>query len=148
MMTMTEPSGTTQPEQTGWALVLAAVRELVRDMLYPTPRRVRYLRCDGCGQATAHSSNQGLITMDRAGITAPPPEAVCDECGHAQPRTVGDELRAEVTVVCVGRRRRRFGAKRSRRRCGQAFEVPAAASRVLCPWCSTVQPGPGRLANP
>jgi hypothetical protein len=74
-------------------------------------------------------------------VTAPPPEAVCDECGHAQPRTVGDELPAEVTVTCVGRWSRWFCFKR-RRPCGRTFEVPAAAAVVLCPWCLTAQPGP------
>jgi hypothetical protein len=66
-------------------------------------------------------------------VTAPPPEAVCDECGHAQPRAIGDEIPADVTVRCVGRRHRRIGFKRSRRRHGREFEVPAAASRGVVP---------------
>jgi hypothetical protein len=144
MVSMVEPSGIVEPESTGWASVRMLVREFVRDVRHPTPFTVRYLRCDGCGQITTHSSDQRLYTLSSAQreITVPPPEAVCDECGHAQPRTVDDELPAEVTVTCVGRRHRRIRDRRSRRACGREFAVPAAASRVLCPWCATVQPGP------
>jgi restriction system protein len=88
----------------------------------------------------------GAPTAERE-VIAPQPEAVCDECRHAQPRTVGDEIPAEMTVTCVGRRHRQFGSKRSRRPCGREFKAPAAASSVLCPWCVTVQPGPGGPAN-
>lgn len=139
-----------EPLPTGWAFIRMMVREFVRDVRYPTPLTVRYIRCDGCGQVTTHTSDQHSIsiTMPEREMTAAPPEPVCDECGHAQPRTVGDEVPAEVTVTCVGRRHRRIGLKRSRRPCGRVFEVPAAASSVLCPWCATVQPGPGEPANP
>jgi hypothetical protein len=77
-----------------------------------------------------------------------PPEAVCDQCGHVQPRVLGDEIPADVTVTCVGHRDRRIRAGRSRRACGREFAVPAAAPVVLCPWCAMVQPGPGEPANP
>jgi hypothetical protein len=46
-------------------------------------------------------------------VTASPPEAVCDECGHAQARTVGGEIPADVTVTCAGHPFRRIGAKRT-----------------------------------
>jgi DNA-directed RNA polymerase subunit RPC12/RpoP len=144
MVAMVEPSGVEEPEPTGWAFVRMVVREFVHDMRHPAPRTVRYLRCDGCGQVTPHSSDRRLYAIANAEVTAPPPEAVCDECGHAQPRAVGDEIPADVTVTCVGRRHRRIGLNRSRHRCGREFAVPAAASSVLCPWCSTVQPGPRR----
>ncbi|WP_432839055.1 hypothetical protein [Dactylosporangium sp. CA-092794] len=135
-----------QPELTGWVLVRMVVREFVRDVRHPTPLTVRYLRCDGCGQVTAHSTDRRLYTIDmaRRDITAPPPEAVCDACGHAQPRTVGDEVPVDVTVTCAGTRYRRFGSRRSRRPCGHQFAVPAAAPAVLCPWCATDQPNPAR----
>ena len=73
-------------------------------MRHPTPLTVRYLRCDGCGPVTSHSSDQRLYTIRVAEreVTAPPPETVCDECGHAQPRVVGDEIPAIGTVTCVG----------------------------------------------
>lgn len=45
-------------------------------------------------------------------------------------------------MTCAGRRQRRIGFKRSRRRCGRTFEVPAAAAVGLCPWCLTAQPRP------
>ncbi len=124
MMAMVEPSGTEQPEPTGWAFVRMVVREFVHDVRHPTPRTVRYLRCDGCGRVTVHSSDRRLYTINHAEVTAPPPEAVCDECGHAQPRTVGDEIPADVTVTCIGRQHRRIRAGRSRRPCGREFEVP------------------------
>lgn len=143
MVAMVEPSGP-EPEPTGWALFRTLVREFVDEWRHPTPYAVRYIRCDGCGQVTPHSSNRRVISirMPIGEMTAPPPEAVCDDCEHAQPRTVGDEVPADVTVTCVGRRHRRIGIKRSRRRCGRTFEVLAAASSVLCPWCITAQPGP------
>jgi hypothetical protein len=151
MVAMVEPSGTEQSEPTeGWALLRALVRDFIDERRNPQPFAVRYLRCDGCGHVTPHTCDQRLYTIHVAEreMTAPPPEAVCDECEHAQPRTVGDEIPAEVTVTCVGRRHRRFGFKRSRRRCGREFAVPAAASSVLCPWCVTTQPGPRPAANP
>jgi hypothetical protein len=95
-------------------------------------------RSDGCGRVTPHSSNQRIYTLRVAEReVSAPPEAVCDECRHAQPRTVGDEIPADVTVVCAGHPFRRFGSKRSRRTCGRGFAVPGAASSVLCPWCAT-----------
>ncbi|GAA4737115.1 hypothetical protein [Phytohabitans rumicis] len=146
---MVQQSGSDEPEPAGLAFVRMMVREFVRDVRYPTALTVRYLRCDGCGQVTTHSTDQRSISiMPERELTAAPPEAVCDECGHAQPRMVGDELPAEMTVTCVGRRYRRIRAGRSRRPCGQEFAVPATAPRVLCLWCSTVQPGPGEPANP
>jgi hypothetical protein len=150
MVAMVERSGTDESEPTGWAFARMVMREFVHEMRHPAPLTVRYLRCDGCGQVTPHSSDRRLYTIRPAHreITAPPPEAVCDECGHVQPRTVGDEIPAEVTVTCAGRRHRRIGSKRSRSPCGREFAVPAAASSVLCPWCAAVQPGPRPAANP
>lgn len=133
MVAMVEPFGTEQGEPTGWAFARMLVREFVHDVHHPTPLTVRYLRCDGCGEVTPHARQ---VSIGSHGIL----ETVCDLCEYAQPRAVGDEIPADVTVTCIGRRRRRIGFKRSRRRCGRVFDVPAAASRVLCPWCSTVQP--------
>ncbi|WP_431726932.1 hypothetical protein [Verrucosispora sp. TAA-831] len=149
MVAMVEPSGSEAPEPSGWALVRMLAREFVHEMRRPVPLSVRYLRCDGCGQVTPHRADQRLysIRSQEREITAPPPEAVCDECGHAQLRTVGDEIPADVTVTCSGHRHRRIGSKRSRRACARDFAVPAAASSVVCPWCVTVQPGPGGPVN-
>ncbi|MFD0744438.1 hypothetical protein ACFQ1L_23440 [Phytohabitans flavus] len=142
-------SGIVEPEPAGWSSVRLALRELWHEMRHPTPRAVRYMGCDGCGQVTSHSSDQRLYTLRVAerGVTAPPPKAVCDECGHAQPRAMGDEILADVPVTCAGRRHRRIRAGRSRRRCGQVFAAPAAATVVACPWCSTVQPGPAAVPS-
>lgn len=145
MVAMVEPSGTEQREPTGWAFVRMMVREFVHEWRHPTPFPVRYLRCDdGCGRVTPHSSIQRIYTLRVAEreVAAPPAEAVCDECRHAQPRTVGDEITADVTVTCTGHPFRRFGSKRSRRTCGQQFAVPGTASSVLCPWRATSQPNP------
>ncbi len=119
-----------------------AVRELIHDWRHPAPLVVRYLRCDTCGEVTAHSSDRGVIGLTSAELTAPPPETVCDECGHAQPRTLGDEICADTTVSCAGRRFRRLGSKRSRRRCAREFVVPVAAPQVVCPWCATSHSNP------
>jgi hypothetical protein len=146
-MVAMEPSSTEHSEPTGWAFARMVVREFVQEMRHPVPHAVRYLRCDGCGQVTPHSSDRRLYTITRSELIAPPPEAVCDSCGHIQPRTVGDEIPGDVNVACVERRRRRIGLKRSRRPCGREFEVPAAASRLLCPWCATVQHGARPAAN-
>lgn len=143
MVAMVERPGTDEPEPTGWAFVRMMVREFVHEVRHPLP--VRYLRCDGCGKVTPHSGNLhvGTIKVAEREVTAPPPEAVCDECRHAQPRIVGDEIATDITVTCAGRRLRRIGFKRSRRRCARDFAVPATASSVLCPWCFTAQRGPG-----
>ncbi|MFI7214514.1 hypothetical protein ACIBP4_25310 [Micromonospora maritima] len=110
----------------------------------PQPLPVLYLACDGCGQVTAHTRVQKVMSISDGAVIGSPPEAVCEACEHAQPRTVGDELSADTTVICTGRRFRRFGLRRRRRACGAAFAVPAAAVLVVCPWCVTRQAGPGR----
>jgi hypothetical protein len=142
MVAMVERSGASEPEPTGWALVRLTVRELLDEWRHPRPVPARYLRCDGCGEVTPHTRERQVMTMQPGQVNAPPPEAVCDECGHAQPRMVGDEIPADATVTCVGYQHRRIRAGRSRRPCGRQFAVPAAAPSVLCPWCGTVQPGP------
>jgi hypothetical protein len=154
MLDMAQQHGSAQPEPTGWAFA-RMVRESIHQLRHPAPLPVRYLHCDGCGNVTPHTRDRLLYTirLPQRELTAPPPEAVCDECGHAQPRTVDDEIPADTTVTCIGHRHSTFGYGRSRRRCEQSFEVPAAASSVLCPWCVTVQPGPDappppRPANP
>jgi ribosomal protein S26 len=141
MVGMMEGSGTEQDDLTGWALIRELVRDFVDEWRHPRPSVVRYIRCDGCGEVTPHSSDTYIITL-RTGedVSATPREVVCDFCEYVQPRMVDDELPADATVACVGRRYRRFGLKRSRRPCGRMFSAPGAASRVRCPWCGTVQP--------
>jgi hypothetical protein len=121
-------------EPSGWAAFRPAAREIWHDARHVTPRALRYLACDGCGEVTQHSTD--LLDIVR--------EAVCDECGHPQIRTMGDEAALDVTVMCGGRRMRRWRRGRSRGACGHLFAVPSAARVVPCPWCSTVQPNPGR----
>jgi hypothetical protein len=134
---------TAQPS--GWALFWPTMRELWRDMRYPTPRPLRYLPCDGCGQVTQHSADQReLFVTGGVDLTSTPPQTVCDDCGHCQLRTVDDEVPQDATVTCTGRRHRRFRAGRSRRPCGHGFAAPRTAPLVLCPWCSTRQPGTAR----
>jgi hypothetical protein len=125
------------PEPTGWRLFAARMAEFWRDVRYPTPFAPRYIACDGCGRVTPHSSVRRSIRITGDGMTTTPDETVCDVCGHPQLRTVGDEVLADTTIVCRGRRYRRFGSKRSRRRCGKTFIAPAAASPAVCPWCGT-----------
>jgi hypothetical protein len=148
MVVMMDRSGTSEPEPTFWLSVRMVMRELIAQWRDPTPLTVRYLRCDGCGQVSVHMHNRRIFTVARGEVTAPPPEVVCDEWGHAQPRTVGDEIPADVTVTCIGRPYRRIRSGCSRRPCGREFGVPATASSVLCPWCAAVQPGPGEPADP
>jgi hypothetical protein len=143
MVAMVERSDVDEPESTGLASVRMMVREFIRDVHHP-PRS----RCGTCGATDAarsrpHRTDQRSIsiTMPERELTAAPPEAVCDECGHAQPRTVGDELPAEVTVTCVGRLHRRIRAGRSRHPCGRQFVVPGRRVASAVP---VVRDGPAR----
>jgi hypothetical protein len=123
------------------------VWQLLRDLVAEQrrgrqPMPVTYLACDGCGNVTAHLVEQRIYSLAPDGMTGTPSEAVCDVCDHAQPRVHGDQVPADTTVTCTGRRFRRIGLRRGRRRCAQPFTVPAAATQVVCPWCCWRQPGP------
>ncbi|MBC8989594.1 hypothetical protein ACIODS_16870 [Micromonospora chalcea] len=127
---------TRKTESAGWPLA----RELARDLWCelragPQPLPVLYLACDGCGQVTAHTRVQKVMSISDGTLTTSPPEAVCEACEHAQPRAIGDELPADTTVICTGHRFRRLGFRRRRTECGEAFAVPVAAVLVVCPWC-------------
>ncbi len=135
-------AGETQPA--GWRLARELAVDLWRELRAgPHPLPVLYLACDGCGQVTAHTRVQKVMSISDGTLTGSPPEAVCEACEHAQPRTVGDELPADTTVTCTGHRFRRLGFRRRRKGCGEAFVVPAAAVLVVCPWCVTRPAGPG-----
>ena len=139
---------TTEPgevEPTGWRLARELAIAFWREMRAgPQPLPVLYIACDGCGQVTPHNRVQKIMSIRDGVFTGSPPETVCEACDHAQPRAVDDEVPADTTVVCTGRRFRRFGFKRQRKPCGESFTVPAVAALVICPWCVTAQPGPGR----
>jgi hypothetical protein len=81
-------------------------------------------RRDGCGEITPHA---GLVSIGSLGI----PEAVCNLCDHRQPRVVGDEIAADTTVTCAGRRHRRIGFKRSRHRRRSRCRPPRPACCAL-----------------
>lgn len=131
-----------ETEPAGWRLARDLTVDLWRELRAgPQPLSVLYLACDGCGQVTAHTRVQKVMSISGGAVIGSPPEAVCE---HAQPRTVGDELSADTMVICTGRRFRRFGLRRRRRACGEAFVVSAAAVLVVCPWCVTRQAVPGR----
>ena len=134
-------SGTARSE---WREFLAALGELVREFRSdPQPLPVLYLRCDGCGQVTPRTGVRKHYSVTPTSLNGGTPESVCAACDYGQVRVVGDEVPADTTIVCTGRRFRRIGTRRSRKPCGQSFAVPAAAALVLCPWCITTQPGPG-----
>jgi hypothetical protein len=135
------------PARSEWREFLAALRELAREMRAdPQPLPVLYLRCDGCEQVTPRTSVRKhyivTATATETALDGGTPESVCEVCDHGQIRVVGDEVPADTTIGCSGRRFRRFGIKRSRKPCGASFTVPAAAVLVVCPWCITTQPGP------
>jgi hypothetical protein len=105
------------------------------------PISILYVRCDGCGDVTAHMSTQRVGTITWTGSVVAPPEVVCDICRHAQPRVRGDEVESDQELVCAAFRYQRWRGRRSRRhRCGRIFMAPHAARRPRCQWCLGVQP--------
>lgn len=118
----------------------AAVRQVWAEAHRPSP--VEYLRCDGCGQVTAHL----MVNTSYTRITLPAgdverlemPQARCDGCAHTQVRAVGDQVAPDAEVSCTGRR----SGWQLWRRCRRVLAVPAAAALVTCPWCAHHQPGP------
>lgn len=118
-------------EPTGWRLTRELSVAFWREMRAgPQPLPVLYIACDGCGQVTPRTKIQKIMSISEGQFTGSPPETVCEACDHAQPRIVNDEVPADSTVVCTGRRFRRFGFKRRRKPCGDSFTVPATAVLV------------------
>jgi hypothetical protein len=106
---------------------------------------VVYVRCDGCRQVTPHTvfSRSGTFDVDGDAITdvvVTPPETVCDTCGHAQPRSVDDEVAPDAEVACTGTVEHWSRTGPAGRPCGARFRAPSAAEQVLCPFCQTMQP--------
>jgi len=106
---------------------------------------VPYLRCGGCGQVTPHTkvSRSGSFGVAEGAITdvvVTPPETVCDICGHAQPRSVDDEVASDAVVACTGTREHWSRTGPAGPPCGQSFRAPSTAEQVLCPYCQTMQP--------
>ena len=106
------------------------------------PPPILYLGCEGCGQVTAHTSHREMHLPIESGSTAfrsgTPVlrESVCDVCGHAQPRVIGDQVESDTEV----RGRTRVGwLWFDWRSCRQTFRAPAAAPWPVCPWCLMVQ---------
>lgn len=133
----------TAPTPGGWREFRQLLAEFWREMRSPPqPLPVLYLRCDGCGQVTPHTSVQKWYSLTERGIAGGTPESVCDGCHHPQPRVVDDQVPADTPIVCTGRRSRRLGSKPSRHPCARTFTAPAPATLALCPWCVTLQPGP------
>jgi len=106
---------------------------------------VGYVRCGGCSQVTPHTvvSRSGTFDVDDGAITdvvVTPPETVCDICGHAQPRSVDDEVEPDADVACCGTVEHWSRSGPAGRPCGETFRAPSAAEQVLCPFCQTMQP--------
>ncbi|MDG4751588.1 hypothetical protein O7630_11605 [Micromonospora sp. WMMD718] len=75
-----------ETEPAGWRLARELARSLWRELRAgPQPLPVLYLACDGCGQVTAHTRVQKVMSISDGTLTSSPPEAVCEACEHAQP---------------------------------------------------------------
>lgn len=136
-----------EPKLTRWSLAKQTIAELWHEVRHPAPLPVFYIPCGDCGETTAHLTYRKTtslrLSVDRVSdVITTPPEWICEDCGHAQPRFVNDAVDGDTPVTCVGRRQRRIRSGRSRHPCAQVFLVPAATRRVICPWCLTWQPGP------
>jgi hypothetical protein len=106
------------------------------------PAPILYLRCGGCGEVTAHSADREFFLPVPASLTrvlaggAVLRETLCDVCGYAQPRVIGDQVESDTEIECQARRHWVWFSWRS---CRRVFLAPAASPWPVCPWCLTVQ---------